>query len=748
MFLGLRLSLCRKSVLASISASIGSGAFTTGATLTATVNGLEGGEVVTYQWQDDGANITGATSSTYTAAIGTDSVADASAIRCVITVDGGDPINSNSRIIRYAEGTAPAIADGQTWTVDDTAVSIDGSASGANLTFSYAMSGSSDEVTINASTGLITGTNTFATAGASGSGTATVTATDQYGTEYQDTFTWSYALRAQATGGADLDLSYEEGTPTVSQDLLANWTTNGNTLTLVSVSPSVPANMAVSSAGALSRTGTVSVTASATHTITMEDEYARETSDTFDLGITAASSDTITIESLVYNRGAAGVAPGVQGTYSSTGTTTADYTLYWASRDAADSALSKTNIENGTGDAIENGSFTAGSLASLASDVDLSTSLSSDAIDAFVRDDSGSPIESDVESVTGVTYDAVAPAFSSASVNAAGDTLTIIFDKAAYGTSIPASLTLGGVTAGTPTLGTVSGLGTTTHTIPITVNLPANGDTLTIGYNSATGDLVGIDAEVVATFSTQPVTNNVTSSFTETAVTVPDGAVLTASSTMTDAPGFFGFYSFEATADGRDAMLSWQATDGAAHRDYTGGDTYNNPRITAETTPTGDSSGATASNNVDEGDRMHVLFRGRITGGQISLDQYAWNETDAAWEAAGADDTSTSDTDINLSAANLRVFARSDNAASQNYSGDVYRVALWTFSDVADVPDPSSSTIQDLFTSGASLVDPATSQASLTDGTLQVDIYGDAADYNAGTHDGALTLTASGGTFT
>jgi len=173
------------------SVSIGSGPVETGTLLTATVSGLSGGEAVTYEWKDDGVAIPGATSSTYTAAIGADGVADASAISVTCTVDAGPEFNSASREIRYAVGTAPAITDGQTFTVDVAITAIDASATGANLTFTYALSGAPAGLSINSSTGSITGTPTAAS-----SDTATITATDQYGRTLQDTFTYTVALPA------------------------------------------------------------------------------------------------------------------------------------------------------------------------------------------------------------------------------------------------------------------------------------------------------------------------------------------------------------------------------------------------------------------------------------------------------------------------------------------------------------------------------------------------------------------------
>lgn len=84
--------------------SIGSGDVTTGTLLTATITPDPSPLTPTYQWTDDGVNIAGRTSATYTPAIGTDSVADLSQIRCVVTIDS-EPYTSNARRIVYAAPT-------------------------------------------------------------------------------------------------------------------------------------------------------------------------------------------------------------------------------------------------------------------------------------------------------------------------------------------------------------------------------------------------------------------------------------------------------------------------------------------------------------------------------------------------------------------------------------------------------------------------------------------------------------------
>lgn len=223
-----------------------------------------------------------------------------------------------------------------------------------------------------------------------------------------------------------------------------------------------------------------------------------------DATVTAAPAGTITIDTLTYTRGAAGVAPVLDGTASSTGTTTANYTIFWASRSTG-TVLSKADIENGTGDALDNGSFTSATLAGLDGTIDLATSLTSGAIDAFIRDSSGTPIESAVATATGVTYDAAAPVFSSAEIGTVDDTsLIVTFDKALYGSTSASDwdVQVNGSPA-TESAAVISG-----STVDITLGAAvANGDTVTVAYTGS--GLLGVDAEIVATFTAQSVTNNV-----------------------------------------------------------------------------------------------------------------------------------------------------------------------------------------------------------------------------------------------
>jgi hypothetical protein len=185
----------RRRTASGFRVNIGSGPFTTGTELTATVTGLSGGETVTYQWTDDGANIAGATSSTYTAAIGTDSVADASQIGVTITVDGGDPITSGARQIQYAPGsvTESSLSD---WTIDDDTLNVNLASdfTTTNLTGSYVITGLPSGA-VDDGDGTISGTAD----GTPETASITCTFTDQYGRTIVGSYSVDTVYRAQAT---------------------------------------------------------------------------------------------------------------------------------------------------------------------------------------------------------------------------------------------------------------------------------------------------------------------------------------------------------------------------------------------------------------------------------------------------------------------------------------------------------------------------------------------------------------------
>lgn len=208
---------------------------------------------------------------------------------------------------------------------------------------------------------------------------------------------------------------------------------------------------------------------------------------------------SLSIDTLTFTRGAEGFGPSIFTEVSSTGAVTPDFTLFWATRSVG-AALSKAEIENGTGNALDNGSITASTITGLDGAITLATSLTDGAIDVFVRDSTaGTPVESAVASATGITIDTVAPVLSTAEIGTVDDTsLIVTLDKAAWGSTSVANWTV--KVGGTPI--TVSALlfipGNAT--VDLTVTPPIIGqDVVTVSY-SGTG-LVGRDGAVVATIT-------------------------------------------------------------------------------------------------------------------------------------------------------------------------------------------------------------------------------------------------------
>lgn len=159
------------------SVSIGSGDVTTGTALTATITPDPAPLVPTFQWTDDGVNITGAITNPDTFSIGTDGVADASLIRVVATIDG-TPYTSNARRIVYAEGSLGAFTD-QTFTEGVGGTYQHPAATGTGLTWTYTATDLIEGVTYDAGTRTLTYSSSLAIqAGTRG---ATISASDQYG---------------------------------------------------------------------------------------------------------------------------------------------------------------------------------------------------------------------------------------------------------------------------------------------------------------------------------------------------------------------------------------------------------------------------------------------------------------------------------------------------------------------------------------------------------------------------------------
>jgi len=256
-------------------------------------------------------------------------------------------------------------------------------------------------------------------------------------------------------------------------------------------------------------TGTpTTVTADATYTLTMQDEYGRQTSDTFTLEITVAGDTT------------APTATITAGTQQSDGTLELTFTdltedgtmgIVWTSSDqsAAAAADVKTAAEGGTALtdqlSVETQAVTVGG-----GPYDITNGLPSGQDGTvyyqIVLWDSAGNISS--VSSGSVTLDTTGPTFSSAEIGTTDDTSLIV----------TMSETLGGTTStgdwtvnvnGSPVSLTSALIVGDTVDITLT-SAVANGDTVTVAY---TGSTVTDDkANPAQTFTAQGVANNVAAS--------------------------------------------------------------------------------------------------------------------------------------------------------------------------------------------------------------------------------------------
>lgn len=564
----------------SFGVSIGSGIIISGNQLTATVTGLQGGESVDYQWTTNGSNISGANSVNYTPVIGVGGVTDLSDIRCRVVVDGGNPIESGTREIRYASGSFTPVSD-QNWVVDTPITPIDISASGTGLVFDYAVSNLPNGVSL-------VGTNITGTPTELESGSSNINRSDQYNRQYNDSFNWSMSLPAIGSFSSQPQIT---GTPHVGQTLTltngtfstsatfsivefsldgvdktselsgSDWDTTGEniygangtiqyrvratddygrtvdsnliTTTLLDVPDQVVitatdnANGNVTLNGVNPDDGNSPITTlqwrrdggswtnfvdfpeivdgGSTGTRTFEvravNAVGNGAAGSDSVLVTNPSVGTLTIDEALYIRGNAGVNPDLTVELSEDGTT-GPYTLFWATRSVA-TPLSKSNIENGTGNSLDNGSITNADINNLDAILDLSISLSSGFIDLFAR---GTNVETDVvTTVSGVNYNASPPQFVSASVeNSNPNRVVVLLNQDSYnGGFLPADFSFAGFTVTSSSL-----FNTTTLYLGLSGNV-SNGANLSGSLSYSGNGIVGVDAEVMPTFSNEDVTNNV-----------------------------------------------------------------------------------------------------------------------------------------------------------------------------------------------------------------------------------------------
>lgn len=350
--------------------------------------------------------------------------------------------------------------------------------------------------------------------------------------------------------------------------------------------------------------------------------------------------------------------------------------------------------------------------------------------------------DANVASSNGFPLETVAPQVSVAQTSSSGFEIELEFSEAIIGSTAVADWTL---TAD----GTVLAVSTTSFTgtqMTLALTSPATtGQVLLLSY-TGTG-LTDAVSNPVTPFTALSVANAISGNFVENSVTVPSGSYLTAADPLPSTSRsllFFSSLTQDAQLDARTALATWDGTGGGFHSDYTAGNGFNGVRLRLE----GGTAGITQNvETVSLGTRYHLLISSWIdTADIMNVRGWVLDTTTGNWvEIINASDTAASGAILQLGPDPLRLFTRSDKT-NQAFAGTVNRVALWSGSGSTPIADIADSAIRDLFASAAGMADPAFSRSAL--GQPLVDFDGDAAAYNAGSHDGSLGAFTPSGTFT
>ena len=129
-----------------------------------------------------------------------------------------------------------------------------------------------------------------------------------------------------------------------------------------------------------------------------------------------------------------------------------------------------------------------------------------DTVKVTAVDDDGVPLEGDLSATFTVTVgDVTAPTLVSATIEDASPTdMVMVFSEIVTGTNL--GFTIAGTTS--TVFASISGSGTTTIT-GVLATAAANGETITLAYDSAVGDIVDAASNDLATFGATGVTNNI-----------------------------------------------------------------------------------------------------------------------------------------------------------------------------------------------------------------------------------------------
>lgn len=209
-----------------------------------------------------------------------------------------------------------------------------------------------------------------------------------------------------------------------------------------------------------------------------------------------------------------------------------------------------------------------------------------------------------------------------------------------------------------------------------------------------------------------------------------------------DTPDSVFFASFNVGVNGRNVLTHYSTTNSSGHYavDNNTGDTSLDPTSKFETSGAGLEVHTTPT--VAYG-RVHWLVSSeRESSNDLRLRYAVWS-SGGGWQTGNRLVSAGGDVEFTTGGANVSLLAKQNNTA--NINGDVYRVALWRGTTI----DVELTSTQNLFTSGGSLIDPATSVATLGSTNLVFDAFGNAATWDSGdfSTNGKGVFTVTGNAF-
>jgi hypothetical protein len=219
------------------------------------------------------------------------------------------------------------------------------------------------------------------------------------------------------------------------------------------------------------------------------------------------------------------------------------------------------------------------------------------------------------------------------------------------------------------------------------------------------------------------------SGFTENAVVVNLGASIVADQGIDNMPGFLLFSSFTPILTSRQAIFN--VARRAATQVYINSGNW-------EVLTNGPSFLTGQVKSFQTGVRHHVLMAASCDGTEATVRTAIWDAQSGVWTTT-EDVLPYTNANLNLQEDVIRLFARTTAGDAEFFSGTTFRQAYWDFDTESDVPDVTTPAVQDLFASGASLVDPVTTQDEYASANIAglsrlfFDIYGTAADLNSAT---------------